>query len=176
MRLLDAVHFAAEHHRLQRRKGKAPGDTGLDTPYINHPIRVAHLLATTGNVTDIDILLAAILHDTIEDTTATESDVRARFGDRVAAFVAEVTDDKSLPKAERKRLQVGHAPHMSEGAALVKLSDKSDNLQDLLSSPPEWPIERVREYFDWAGSVVGALPVRSEALRAHFEALVAQKP
>jgi guanosine-3',5'-bis(diphosphate) 3'-pyrophosphohydrolase len=174
--MLDAIHFATEHHRTQRRKGRATGDVGLDTPYINHPIRVAQLLAGIGGVRDLDVLLAAVLHDTVEDTTATSKDIDDRFGPHVAALVAEVTDDKGLPKAERKQLQVEHAPSMTPGAALVKLADKIDNITDLLVSPPEWPIERVREYFDWAGRVVTGLPVQNEPLMKHFSDLMAQKP
>lgn len=143
--LLDAVMFAADRHKNQRRKDADA------SPYINHPIALAHLLATTGEVDDIDVLRAAILHDTIEDTETTFFELQDRFGSTVANLVQEVTDDKALPKQRRKELQVEHAPHKSNGAALVKLADKICNLKDIATTPPaDWPLARRQEYFDWA--------------------------
>lgn len=150
-RVLAATAFAAKYHRHQQRKNAER------TPYVNHPIRVALNLARAG-VTDDDVLVAALLHDTVEDTTATIEDVRAAFGDRVASIVAEVTDDKSLPKDERKRLQIVNAPHKSAEAKLVKLADKLDNLGDLLNEIPQgWGVIRVRGYFAWAHAVIAGL-------------------
>jgi guanosine-3',5'-bis(diphosphate) 3'-pyrophosphohydrolase len=103
--LLEAVMFAAERHRNQRRKDAEA------SPYINHPIALAHLLATVGAVEDLDVLRAAILHDTVEDTETSEAELRQRFGDAVTDIVMEVTDDKALPKQRRKELQIEHAPH-----------------------------------------------------------------
>lgn len=169
--LLDAVMFAAERHRNQRRKDADA------SPYINHPIALAHLLSTTGGIDDLDVLRAAILHDTVEDTETTEAEIRARFGDAVADMVMEVTDDKSLPKPRRKALQVEHAPHKSTGAALVKLADKTCNLRDITVAPPAgWPLERRREYFDWAKRVIDGLPRVSEPLRRAFDEAYAQRP
>jgi guanosine-3',5'-bis(diphosphate) 3'-pyrophosphohydrolase len=174
--LLDALAFAAEQHRHQRRKGPGIGPQALRTPYINHPIRVAELIAKAG-ITDVDVLCAAILHDTIEDTEATEADLRARFGDAITGMVLEVTDDKTLVKAERKRLQVVHAAHISPGAGVVKLADKVDNVRDILIAAPHgWDIERRREYFDWALKVVSAIPDPNTVLRATFDAQYAQRP
>lgn len=162
-KLLDAVMFAAERHRNQRRKDVEA------SPYINHPIALAHLLATVGQVDDLDVLRAAVLHDTIEDTETSEAELRERFGDAVADIVMEVTDDKSLPKQRRKELQIEHAPHKSRGAALVKLADKTCNLRDIAASPPaDWPITRRQEYFDWAKRVVDGLPLVNEAMLAAF--------
>lgn len=150
--ILSALAFAAEKHRDQRRKDPEA------SPYINHPIAVAHLLAVECGISDPATLLAAILHDTIEDTQTTQEELHAKFGARVAAIVAEVTDDKSLDKAERKRLQVEHAPHLSARAKRVKLADKICNLRDVATRPPmDWPLERRREYFDWAKQVVDGL-------------------
>lgn len=164
-KLLDAVMFAAERHRNQRRKDVEA------SPYINHPIALAHLLATVGQVDDLDVLRAAVLHDTIEDTETSEAELRERFGDAVADIVMEVTDDKSLPKQRRKELQIEHAPHKSRGAALVKLADKTCNLRDIAASPPaDWPITRRQEYFDWAKRVVDGLPLVNEAMLAAFQA------
>jgi GTP diphosphokinase / guanosine-3',5'-bis(diphosphate) 3'-diphosphatase len=170
-KLLDALAFAAEKHRLQRRKDVEA------SPYINHPIALAHLLATTGGITDIVVLQAAVLHDTIEDTDTRLEELVARFGEPVAGVVAEVTDDKALPKAARKARQVEQAAHKSPEAALVKLADKTCNLRDIASTPPaDWSLERQREYFEWAKRVVDALPIAHPELRAAFDAAYGAKP
>ena len=151
-RLLKAVEFAAIKHRDQRRKDEA------GTPYINHPIRVATLLADVGKVTDITVLQAAVLHDTVEDTNTTRQELESTFGKEVANMVMEVTDDKSLPKVERKRLQIVHAAHASHGAKLIKLADKLDNLTDQRTNPPKgWSRERVLGYYLWSLEVINAI-------------------
>lgn len=151
-RMVQAIHFSAEKHKDQRRKNSK------QHPYICHPVRVAHRLAFEGGVTDQNVLVAALLHDTIEDTDATLDEVRSLFGPDVAKIVDEVTDDKSLPKERRKQLQIEHAPHISREAKLVKLGDKLDNLTDLLSDTPKsWTPERVAQYFEWAANVVKGL-------------------
>jgi guanosine-3',5'-bis(diphosphate) 3'-pyrophosphohydrolase len=150
--LIAAIAFAADKHRNQRRKDAEA------SPYINHPIALANLLVNEAGVEDQRVLVAAILHDTIEDTMTTEQELVRYFGKEVADIVIEVTDDKALPKAERKRLQVAHAPHISRRARLVKLADKICNLRDIATSPPaDWSVERKREYFDWAKAVVDGL-------------------
>jgi len=164
--VLDALRFAADHHRDQRRKD------GRGSPYINHPIEVAHLLWTRGQVRDPVTLMAALLHDTVEDTEATIEDVERAFGTAVAGVVAEVTDDKSLPKAERKELQVSNAPKKSPRAKLVKLGDKISNVGDLLDSPPfDWDAERRRAYAEWAADVVEGLADASPELASVFAEL-----
>jgi len=169
--LLDAVMFAAERHKNQRRKDADA------SPYVNHPIALAHLLATTAGIEDLVVLQAAILHDTIEDTETTAAELRERFGDEVTSIVLEVTDDKALPKQRRKELQVEHAPHKSKGAALVKLADKTCNLRDIANSPPaDWPLLRRQEYFDWAKRVVDSLPRVSEAMLRAFEQAYTARP
>ncbi len=169
--LLDAVMFAADRHRNQRRKDAEA------SPYINHPIALAHLLATIGGVTDVDVLRAAILHDTIEDTETTEAELRSRFGDVVAAMVMEVTDDKTLSKQRRKELQIEQAPDISNGAALVKLADKTCNLRDVANAPPVgWTLARRQEYFEWAKRVVDRLPPVNDALLRAFAEAYAGKP
>lgn len=144
--ILNAAVFAAEKHRSCRRKDADA------TPYINHPLRVAQIL-TESEIDDTDVLAAALLHDTIEDTKTTYEELVERFGPAVASLVAEVTDDKSLEKRERKDLQVQSAPHKSDGAKLIKLADKASNLEDLIDRPPAWPAERIAEYRRWAGLV-----------------------
>nr|KAJ3418344.1 Guanosine-3',5'-bis(diphosphate) 3'-pyrophosphohydrolase MESH1 [Polyrhizophydium stewartii] len=145
LRLLTAIDFAANKHRQQRRKDPE------GTPYINHPIGVARILYEEGGVDDTAALMAAVLHDTVEDTDTTFDEA---FGDEVSRIVAECTDDKTLPKADRKRLQIENAPHKSDKAKLVKLADKIYNLRDLQRTTPKgWTPERVAEYFVWAKRV-----------------------
>lgn len=169
--LLDAVMFAAERYKNQRRK-----DVDA-SPYINHPIALAHLLASTGGVEDVAILQAAILHDTIEDTDTTADELRECFGEQVTNMVLEVTDDKSLHKQRRKELQVEHAPHMSTGAALIKLANKTCNLRDIANTPPtDWPVAQRQAYFDWAKRVVDKLPKVNESLLQAFEQACDNRP
>jgi GTP diphosphokinase / guanosine-3',5'-bis(diphosphate) 3'-diphosphatase len=163
-RLIRAIAFAADKHRNQRRKDAEA------SPYINHPIALANVLANEGGIDDEHVLLAAILHDTIEDTDTSHDELVQWFGAEVARVVAEVTDDKSLPKAERKRLQIEHAAHISHAAQLVKLADKICNLRDILAMPPSnWSEERKREYFDWAKRVVDGLRGVHPALETAFD-------
>jgi len=169
--VLRATLFAAEKHRNQRRKDADA------SPYINHPIALANVLANEGGVTDPEVLCAALLHDTIEDTETTADELRVAFGEAVTRIVLEVTDDKSLPKAERKRLQVEHAPHVSAPAKLVKLADKICNLRDILATPPAgWSVERKGDYFDWAAKVVAGLRGTHPQLEAVFDQLYDRRP
>jgi guanosine-3',5'-bis(diphosphate) 3'-pyrophosphohydrolase len=162
--LLKALRFSADKHRNQRRKDNA------QSPYINHPIEVVQLLWDVGGVRDIDILLAAILHDTIEDTETRSEDIREVFGEAVMALVMEVTDDKSLPKEERKRLQIETAPHKSYGAKLIKLADKSCNVRNLVTTPPkDWSIKRRQEYLLWTEKVVSGLRGTNPALEEYYD-------
>ncbi|XP_060767635.1 guanosine-3',5'-bis(diphosphate) 3'-pyrophosphohydrolase MESH1 [Neoarius graeffei] len=157
--LLETINFSAEKHRNQRRKDPDA------TPYINHPIGVARILSHEGGITDIEVLQAALLHDTVEDTDTTFEELEAVFGNKVARIVREVTDDKTLPKQERKLQQVNHAPHCSHQAKLVKLADKLYNLRDLnRCTPVGWTMERVQEYFVWAAQVVKGLRGTNAAL------------
>ncbi|HEU4748773.1 MAG TPA: HD domain-containing protein, partial [Gemmatimonadaceae bacterium] len=119
---MKAIEFASCKHSMQRRKDKDA------SPYINHPIAVAHLLADTGGVTDLVTLMAAVLHDTIEDTKTTAEELEARFGRTVRKVVEELTDDKSLDKAVRKQQQIDHAPKISREAKAIKLGDKIANV------------------------------------------------
>ena len=136
---IKAVAFAAEKHRNQRRKDADA------SPYINHPIALANVLANEGGIQDISVLCAAILHDTIEDTETTADELQDLFGRKVTSIVLEVTDDKSLEKHVRKQRQIEHASHISHEAKLVKLADKICNLRDIFASPPaDWSAERKR--------------------------------
>jgi len=147
--LLAAIEFASRKHSMQRRKGEDAA------PYINHPIAVAYLLAETGGITDIVTLMAAVLHDTIEDTATTRAELDERFGLAVRGVVEEVTDDKSLDDAVRKALQVEHAPSLSSRAKAIKLADKIDNVRDVTAHPPpHWSLARRVQYLDWSEQVV----------------------
>jgi guanosine-3',5'-bis(diphosphate) 3'-pyrophosphohydrolase len=169
--LLKALAFAAHKHRDQRRKDAEA------SPYINHPIALADVLVNEGGVTDVEVLCAALLHDTVEDTATTHQELVDAFGPRIARIVAEVTDDKSLSKAERKRLQVEHAATLSCEAKLVKLADKTCNLRDVAGHPPaHWDLQRRREYFDWAKSVVDGLRGVHPRLEAAFDRAYGQMP
>ena len=169
--LLKALAFAAHKHRDQRRKDAEA------SPYINHPIALANVLVNEGGVSDIEVLCAALLHDTVEDTATTHLELVDAFGSRIARIVAEVTDDQALPKAERKRLQVEHAPRLSCEAKLVKLADKLCNLRDVAERPPaKWDLARRREYFDWARQVVDGLRGVHPRLEAAFDNAYAGRP
>jgi (p)ppGpp synthase/HD superfamily hydrolase len=162
-KLLTAILFAAEKHRDQRRKGAE------QAPYINHPIEVAEILWRVGGIRDEISLLAAILHDTVEDTETTPKELEERFGADVREVVMEATDDKTLPKAERKRLQVVNAPHKSVRARAVKIADKISNLQDIIHTPPaDWSETRIREYILWSERVVAGLRGHHPALEAAY--------
>lgn len=168
--LLETVNFAAVKHRNQRRKDSE------GTPYINHPIGVARILTHEGGITDIEVIQAALLHDTVEDTDTTIEELEAAFGQTVARIVQEVTDDKTLLKQERKRRQVEHAPHCSHQAKLVKLADKLYNLRDLnRCTPTGWTAERVQEYFVWAAEVVRGLRGTNPVLEGKLEELLKQR-
>jgi (p)ppGpp synthase/HD superfamily hydrolase len=173
VRLTEAYRFAADRHVGQRRKGAAA------EPYINHLAEVADLVARATGGADVELVMAAVLHDTVEDTDTTFADIAARFGERVAGLVAEVTDDTTLPKAERKRRQVEHAAHASHGAKVIKLADKTSNLRAMAVSPPrDWSEARRAEYLEWGRQVVancrGANPWLEEKFDAAAAALEAQ--
>jgi guanosine-3',5'-bis(diphosphate) 3'-pyrophosphohydrolase len=169
--LVDAVAFAAYKHRRQRRKDAEA------SPYINHPIALARVLSVEGGVSDTTLLAAAVLHDTLEDTETTFEELKERLGAAVAAVVLEVTDDKSLPKKERKRLQIQHASRISRRAKLVKLADKICNVRDVAASPPRtWPLRRRRQYFDWARAVVGRMRGTHRRLERLFDEAYRLRP
>lgn len=169
--ILRAIAFAADKHRNQRRKDADA------TPYINHPIALANVLKEEGGVNDIVALVAALLHDTIEDTETTSEELEALFGTEIARVVLEATDDKSLAKAERKQLQIEHAGKASRPAQLVKLADKICNLRDIAASPPaNWSLERKREYFDWAKRVIDQVRGAHPLLESIFDATYLKRP
>jgi guanosine-3',5'-bis(diphosphate) 3'-pyrophosphohydrolase len=168
-RLIDVIIFATYKHQGQVRKD------GNRSPYITHPLAVARAIAEIGHVGDTLVLKAAILHDTIEDTDTTEEEIRQLFGEDVLQVVLEVTDDKSLEKMERKRLQVIHAPSLSYPARIIKLADKITNCQDILQRPPEdWPQERRRNYIQWGVDVIFQIRGTNAALEDAFDQIVSE--
>lgn len=163
--LARAADYAARQHVAQRRKGERA------EPYINHLTEVAALLAEATDGNDVVLLMGGLLHDTLEDTDATFEDLVERFGPEVAALVAEVTDDKSLPKEERKRLQIEKTSGKSRRAKLLKLADKTSNLRSLMASPPAgWSQQRLRDYVVWAHDVVRSCRGLNPQLEAAFDA------
>jgi guanosine-3',5'-bis(diphosphate) 3'-pyrophosphohydrolase len=166
-KLMLAASYAAQKHRSHRRKG-ADAD-----PYINHPLQVAAFLSETGGVNDVDILTAALLHDTVEDTDTSPEEIEELFGAKVRSLVMEVTDDKGLSKQERKRKQVEHAPHLSDGAKQIKIADKYSNILDVLNNPPHnWTDDRRSEYIKWGQEVFAGLRGVNEKLDKAFEELI----
>jgi len=169
--ILRALEFAASRHRTQFRKGEDK------SPYINHPIQVANLLANEGGEKDPILLTAAILHDVVEDTVDTPeekqeliNEISKLFGTQVISLVIEVTDDKSLEKQERKRLQIEQAPHKSDNAKKLKIADKIMNVRDITNNPPVgWPLQRILDYFDWAEKVVAGLRGVNKSLEDMFD-------
>ena len=169
--VVKAANFAAFKHRNQRRKDAAA------SPYINHPIALANVLANEAGITDSIVLCAALLHDTVEDTETTLEELQAGFGKAIASVVMEVTDDKKLPKAERKRLQIVDAKTASRRARLVKLADKICNLRDIATSPPpKWNLRRKRKYFDWAKKVIDQLRGTNRKLEKLFDDALSKRP
>lgn len=164
--ILRAADQAARWHARQRRKGAE------QEPYVNHLIEVASLVAHAGG--SPDAIVAALLHDAIEDQKITPETIAEQFGTTVAALVLEVTDDKTLPKAERKAIQVQSSAGKSPSAKLLKLADKTSNVRSVTRSPPDgWDVERRRAYVVWCGDVVVGLRGASPFLEAEFDKAVA---
>ncbi|MEZ5816382.1 MAG: HD domain-containing protein [Hyphomicrobiaceae bacterium] len=162
--IIHAAHFAADKHRDQRRKGVR------NTPYINHPLEVAELIQRVGGIDDPIVLAAAILHDTIEDTETTRAELAALFGNEIAALVAELTDEPGLRWQERKRLEIDHAPHLSDRAKMIKIVDKMCNVSDTVTNPPgEWTLSRRRDYLEFARLVADGCRGVNLALDEEFD-------
>jgi GTP diphosphokinase / guanosine-3',5'-bis(diphosphate) 3'-diphosphatase len=166
--ILQAIKFAADKHQYQRRKNQEL------TPYINHPLAVMETLWRVGQVRHVPTLVAAVLHDTIEDTDTTPEEIEFLFGAEVLALVQEVSDDKNLPKGTRKQLQIEHAAHLSAQAKVIKIADKLHNIYDVSHAPPAaWPQERIHDYLEWAEKVVAGLRGVNPALEAEYDRIQA---
>lgn len=159
-----AMDFSARKHVDQRRKGLAA------EPYVNHLAEVAFLLAEATDGEDSELVAAGLLHDSMEDQGVSHAELVAAFGQDVADLVQEVTDDKTLTKEERKRLQVERAPHKSPRAKMLKIADKITNLRAILNSPPsDWDTSRKQAYFIWARQVVAGCRGVNPRLEAVFD-------
>lgn len=162
--ILAAANFAAKKHAQQKRKGE------LGEPYMNHLLEVAELVAASSHELDTNLVIAALLHDTVEDTDVTLQELEESFGSDVAGLVAEVTDDRALPKEARKKVQVETAHKKSKRAQTLKLADKISNLRSILASPPVgWSLERKQQYFEWARQVISGIPEPNPYLKAEFD-------
>lgn len=169
--LLKALAFAAHKHRDQRRR-----DVDA-SPYINHPIALASVLCHEAHITDISVICAALLHDTVEDTDTSPEELEREFGEEIRNIVMDVTDDRTLDKAARKQRQIEHAAHISDQAKRVKLADKISNLRDVVNNPPaDWDLQRRQEYFDWAKAVIDQLRGVHGPLETLFDAAYAERP
>lgn len=162
--ILDAAATAARWHASQKRKGTA------GEPYVNHLPEVAALVADATDGNDVNLVVAALLHDAVEDQGVPRDSIAERFGEDVAALVMEVTDDKSLPQAVRKRLQIEQAPKKTTRAKILKLADKTSNVRAIGRDPlPDWPLDRQRQYVQWGRDVVAGLRGASPRLEAQFD-------
>ena len=168
--LFQATTFATRKHHGQSRKDEA------ETPYIFHPLGLVDVLVKVGKITDVNIICAALLHDTVEDTETTPEELTEAFGVEISDIVMEVTDDKTLDKEVRKQVQIDHAKHLSREARAVKLADKICNLGDVVESPPAWPLERRQQYFDWAKNVIDGLRGEWSELEAEFDRRYKSRP
>ena len=169
--LVKATSFAARKHKDQRRKDDA------SSPYINHPVALADVLVHEAGVTDLQTIVAALLHDTIEDTQTTPEEIELHFGATVRSVVEEVSDDKSLGKQACKQMQIVKAPGLSSRARAVKLADKICNLRDVVVNPPSgWGLERRQAYFDWAKRVIDGLRGEHVVLETLFDRVYEQRP
>jgi len=166
--LTHAFHFACKRHAGQRRKGAAA------EPYVNHLADVAEHIAVATGGADVNLIVAALLHDTIEDVGVLREEIVREFGEDVAALVVEVTDDKSLEKAERKRLQIVNAVGKSDRAKIIKLADKASNVRAIVTNPPDWSDDRKLEYAGWAEAVAEGLRGVNARLERELEEAIAE--
>jgi guanosine-3',5'-bis(diphosphate) 3'-pyrophosphohydrolase len=167
--LLKALKFAAFKHRDQRRKDETA------SPYINHPIAVAETLWEKGGIRDVATLVAGILHDILEDTDTSSEELQREFGLEVCSIVEELTDDKGMPRAARKLLQLENSGNISRRAKYIRIADKISNVEDIVHSPPaRWSLKRREDYVIWAGKVVDALRGANENLERYFDTVFSQ--
>jgi guanosine-3',5'-bis(diphosphate) 3'-pyrophosphohydrolase len=167
--ITKALSFASKKHKMQRRRNMK------GYPYINHPIEVVRILTVVGGVQDTDIICAAFLHDTIEDTDTTPEEIEEHFGARVRDMVLELTDDPALTSKARKQKQIDSARVKSYGAKLIKLCDKISNISDIIHEPPVfWTHKRRLEYLDWSEQVVNELAGTNEELEKLFYETLAE--
>ena len=162
-----AAEFAAQRHTGKARKARP------DEPYVNHLAEVANILAEVTDGADAELVAAGWLHDTVEDELATIAELTAEFGDRVAALVDEVTDDMSLPQAQRRQKQIVDAPHKSPGAKLIKIADKISNVcARIVPEPSRDQRNELAAYTIWAEQVVAGCRNVNASLDTKFDETV----
>ena len=163
----EAADFAARRHTGQQRKGRG------NEPYVNHLAEVANLLAMATDRTDAELVAAGWLHDTVEDTATTREELAQKFGERVAALVVELTDDMTLPKAERRQKQIVDARRKSPGAKLIKIADKISNIRArIVPQPNQAERDDLMDYVGWAEKVVAGCRGVNAALDRMFDETV----
>lgn len=159
----EALAFAAEQHKYQRRGGYDP------LPYINHLIKVSSAIIQIGQEENPDIIIAAILHDVVEDSDTSYEDLAGQFGAPVADIVAELTDDMELPYNQRKALQVEGASKLSLAARKIRIADKASNIQDIFTYPLDWKEEKKIAYLENSLTIVDQIRGTHAALEAWFD-------
>lgn len=160
IKILNAVSFAAEKHKLQVRKN------AQKTPYIIHPLGVACYVMEIGGVYEPEVIIGALLHDTLDDSLTSPTEIATSFGKKTAEYVMEMTGNKELSLKERKKQQIIQALHQSKGAAVIKLADKLHNLNTLMKDPPiGWKRDQIDQYFQWAQAVIENLPEINSPLK-----------
>ncbi len=160
VKILQAVSFAAEKHQSQFRKN------ATKTPYVIHPIGVANHVVAIGEVYDVDVIIAALLHDVMDGTDATYDEIAVYFGLEVAKYVQEVTGDLTLSDKEQKKRQIIEAPNQSKGATIIRLADKLHNISTLMKDPSQgWSQDRLDGYFVWVHAVIDHLPCVNDPLK-----------
>lgn len=164
--VFEALKFAAYKHRRQKRQGV------VGIPYINHPIEVANLLIKEIEEPSPDLIIAALLHDVVEDTRTKFSDLEEKFGPSVANIVREVSDDKTLPPIIRKREQISKAASLSLKAKCIIIADKTCNIHDILFTRIKWPKRRKIEYIIWASNVISQIRDTHEGLLKQFNEIL----
>jgi len=160
-----ALTFAEKHHSGQMR------DDGA-TPYIEHPKKVAKILREVAGVTDESILSAGLLHDMIEDSEVSYDDLEKAFGVRIAGLVAELTNDKRLPKQLSREDLIRRLPGMSQEAALIKLADIYSNAQDMGSA--DWTEERKAKYLVYLRRIVETISKSKPTLSPKLEKSISE--
>ncbi|EFO18322.1 hypothetical protein LOAG_10172 [Loa loa] len=150
--IIEAVDLAARRHRQQRRKDAA------QTPYVNHPIGVAYILTSEGQITDTTTIIAAILHDIVEHTKTTDEEIRKMFGDEIADIVKECTMVRSMKREARMKSELEKASKLSHKAKLVQLADKLNNIRDIeRGTPLGWTKQHVTEYIIFAKDLLSKI-------------------
>lgn len=162
--IFKALQYASIKHKGQIRKGRDRA------AYINHPIAVANTIINVGKIEDENTIIAALLHDVIEDTDTTEQDISEAFNSEIAQIVLEVSDDKHLSIEERKALQIKNAPHLSDEAKIIRVADKICNIRDVIDFPPiTWNKKRKIIYLNWTRNIVDQIRNTNISLETLFD-------